>query len=405
MHSRGTVKVGLFASGLMLSGFSSEQMVDLSVHGFRSDVTVPISDLTKRSLEYAYMHVSQATGMDFAGGVLNQGPDTAYNVIVQVNAQLDGTDLGTFASDTLPFLVPGGSDTLPIHAGVEVSLAYAVLSLQFNVTSESLDTVIANDQDSIGVRIDQYRFIRPEREWSDTIGTGMGGSITYVRYEVVEPEAGCEVVCIIPYNPELVGWPIVGALYDEEFTLLMEREVTLSQSGMSEPGEANWFHISFLEPTELEPGHDYYAAVQTFGGIPITIAAGGPCPDSSVFRYDPTTDVWSILDQTPIIGLIMGGNCFEGIEEHPGADVVLSHCVPDPASTITTLDYANSGARAVRFEMRNATGALVHVERLGVQLPGEHTFDLDVSTLPAGVYAYSLVLDDARATRRMVVVH
>lgn len=394
----------LFMFGLLTLG-GMAQVVDLAVHGFRSDVTVPISDLTKRSLEYAHLHHSQASGMNFAGRVLNQGPDTAFNVIVEMHAERIGEDLGTFSSDTLLFLAPGAADTLPISAELEVSSWPPVISLEFNVNSESVDTTLSNDLDSISMRIEEYRFMRAERWSSDTVGTSEYASTTYVRYEIAEPELACGVVCIIPYNPELVGFPIIGFLYDEEFNVLTEAEVALSQSGMSEPGEANWITINFTEYVELEPGHDYYAAVWTYGQFPISFAAGGQCPDSSAFRYDEIPDFWTALDRTPLIGLNLGGDCFGGVGEQLVTDVELRPCVPDPASTTTTLFYSLPTASTVRLDIRSAAGVLKDTQALGRQGPGEHTLDLDVSALPAGVYSCSVIIDNARATRRLVVVH
>lgn len=235
----------------------SAQSVDLSVHGFRSDVTVPIGDLTKRSLEYARIPIAQAVDMDFAASVSNQGTDTAFNVLVELIATFDGVDLAAFHSDTIAQLAPGDADTIRIPAGLSVS-EVGTVGLQFSVTSETGDTIPANDQDSISVEVGEGTYCRIADDWTDTMDNGEQGSKFFVRYEFLEQDYICVVRCVVPFDPGMVGIPIVGGLYDQGLDLLGSSvEETLWQSTMSEPGEANWINLLLPEPISVEPGHDY----------------------------------------------------------------------------------------------------------------------------------------------------
>lgn len=384
------------------------QVVDLAVHGFRSDVTVPIGDLTRRSLEYAFLPIGESSGMDFAASVTNAGPDTAHNVVVRMWARLDEVDLGTFDSDTLPYLTPGATDTLPISADLQVNQDFPPLSLLFTVNSESSDTLLSNNHDSTGISIQLNRFMRAEREWTDTVGTGPDGTIMFVRYEVTQAEVeACGLMCVVPFDPDFMGYWLIGRIYDEDFNLLRENDYSITEYDMSDPGETHWIFISLLDYTILESGHDYYAAIQTFnyGGQPMSFACAGPCADSSAFRYDETSGSWSALDRTPIIGLLTGPNCFWGFDELGTPSLRLGPCIPNPATSLTRLKYSMRDENAVRLEVRDIMGALVNAVRIGRQPPGEHEYHLDVSALPDGVYTYSIIADHSQVTRLVTVMH
>ena len=57
----------------------------------------------------------------------------------------------------------------------------------------------------------------------------------------------------------------------------------------------------------------------------------------------------------------------------------------------------------VAFELRDMTGKLVQNGDRGTQAAGYHSLTLDVSALEAGIYTFTLGVDGARATQRIVV--
>ena len=55
------------------------------------------------------------------------------------------------------------------------------------------------------------------------------------------------------------------------------------------------------------------------------------------------------------------------------------------------------------FEVTSLTGAIVRRVDLGVQSPGTQRAVLDLQGLTAGMYTYTIVVDGARATRKLVI--
>ena len=55
------------------------------------------------------------------------------------------------------------------------------------------------------------------------------------------------------------------------------------------------------------------------------------------------------------------------------------------------------------FEVTSLTGAIVRRMDLGVQPAGTQRAVLDLEGLTAGMYTYTIIVDGARATRKLVI--
>ena len=381
------------------------QYADLAlVRGFRSNVTITLSDLSQRSLEYARMPVDLAQDLNFSAHVQNIGSDTATNVTVSVEVLMSGTAQGVFDSATLPMLPPGEGDTLVIDAGWNASTEGDVL-LVFTIDSDQVDTVTGNNVDSAWINVNTYEhYSRTAGTWTTTAGGYYQWSMVGTRYEAVIDQMVCAVTCVIPNTTDMVGSAVVGYLLDDDFnTIVSSEEYFVLPNDLSDPGEEKQI-VLLIGFEQLSAGNDYYAAVEMYGNDTVAIGATDTGPDTSIFSIDPDTWNFEYIPVIPMVGLVYRYWCVGGNEEVHAPDVQLLLNRPNPCSENTSIDLDLTSAVKIQLDLRNANGALIRSIELGMTPPGHHSVDLDVRNLPNGIYSYSITTDKAILSRRMVVL-
>jgi hypothetical protein len=158
---------------------------------------------------------------------------------------------------------------------------------------------------------------------------------------------------------------------------------------------------------------DFYANGDTLsiiGGDPV--ASGTYGLEYTYYRY-PLPDLWAQFSHL----WTSGGNPIEAaIAIFPIVDenyanvgetgfvnnMQLSQNYPNPSNGITTISYAIENDANVSLEVFDAKGNKVFVAEEGKKAAGIYTISLD-QDLPAGIYYYSLIANDQRLTKKMVI--
>lgn len=387
----------LIAIGLI----GSAQNVDMVLErGFLSDVTIPISDMSQRSLEYPTMHISQSVDLDFSAHVANLGQDTATNVIVALSISHDGIDQGTFTSDTIPFWAPGEVDTVVIDAGWNAG-PWGDAVLAFQVDALEPDTIAINNADTAIMHFSYDMMSR----W---IGPHSGlwqydpddYSFVMARFEVVSELTICFIGCVIPFDSSSLGAYMGAVLLDENLNeIAWSADDAIAAYEMSDPGEAiiawNWVDGY----PSLQPGHDYWAGVALFGGIDtMSIGSQGTAPDSSVMVWNSVS--WTYIDALPLISI---AGCPGAIPEMQRTLDKVENA-PNPSFAQTTISYVLARSSKVSLLLHDLTGRQITLHEQGSKGTGKHSIMVDTRMLPPGVYTYTLMAEGERVTRRMVVM-
>lgn len=395
------VLVLLSIGSLVLSGYA--QTVDLSVHGFRSDVTVPISDLTKRSLEYYDMGSEQMHEMNFSARVSNDGSATATGIYVSVELLLDGEDAGAYSSLVLDSLLPGSSDTLVVYSDWDIPVFNSANELQicFQVQATSSDTILANSFDTAVVRIDHYwRFCRSDSQWDDTISMHGSDDRVLVRYEVTEDTYAYAILVVLPTVPVPEDAFLWGQLLDEEFNELSDGELFVYPSTMSDPGEAFW-RMMVIDGQDLYAGHDYFLSLSGYPPNTIVLASAGSCADSSVYRANYQMDTLQALDKLPLVGIMT--NSPEVIPEGGSFTPFSFRLEPNPANDEVHVSFNLRSRSDVSIQIRTLSGGLAQASSLGHYSPGSHGVTLDLADLAPAVYVCILDCGGQEERTRLVV--
>lgn len=82
----------------------------------------------------------------------------------------------------------------------------------------------------------------------------------------------------------------------------------------------------------------------------------------------------------------------------------LTQNVPNPASAMTTISYELENSSAVAFNVYDVTGKLVHARNIGNVSAGTHNIYMDTENLAAGVYHYSLTVNNVPSSAMKMVV-
>jgi len=97
----------------------------------------------------------------------------------------------------------------------------------------------------------------------------------------------------------------------------------------------------------------------------------------------------------------IGRTCI-GIDDVMADGIVLMQNVPNPATLSTTIGYVIPTGGDVTFGLMNLVGQHLLLQR-GTKPSGSHSVEVDLSTMPSGVYYYYIEFGGQRLTRKMVV--
>lgn len=126
----------------------------------------------------------------------------------------------------------------------------------------------------------------------------------------------------------------------------------------------------------------------SFNGMQVAIAFHHNANDMDVLRLDEI-----VITENAV-----------GISEFVNGAKLLQN-MPNPTSANTVITYELAKNAAISFNVYDVTGKLVASQMLGEQASGVHNYTFSTENLAAGVYHYSLLVDNAStASMKMVVI-
>ncbi len=134
--------------------------------------------------------------------------------------------------------------------------------------------------------------------------------------------------------------------------------------------------------------------------------------DNSTARINQTGAgdfVWfTSQQQTPFVRLVLDDEeCFttgpSGIEELQELNVTLGQNIPNPATGLTTIRFMMEESLDIDFQITDNMGRIVYTKMMGTLAPGQHEVILDAADFAPGVYQYSLISENKRSTKSMVI--
>ena len=174
-------------------------------------------------------------------------------------------------------------------------------------------------------------------------------------------------------------------------------------------GEVSWYTFALEEPYTVAAGDAVMACFEHLGGDNVQIGTSIPQYDQTAFIYGPfgtgSAYDWYFTTNCPMVRLNLDENAETtmSVDNLAGEGFELGRAYPNPATGNTRVNFTLDAAAEVTFEVTTLTGAIVRSLDLGTQSAGTQRVNLDLAGLTAGMYTYTIVVDGARATRKLVI--
>ena len=405
--------VGQWGYAWMIDDFV---VFDTPANDVRIDGYVSFTDyLTTGLWEAQVWPESQLPALDLAARVTGLGtavqPNTTLTVAVNGSegdgGASDGIDIAYGQSDTLRVLgweAPGQGDYV----------------FDFTVASDSTDEYPADNVAQMAIEVVENQYGRDNGDFVGmTPSDGTVDFIAAVPYDVINDmtiygidvaimdgsDVGAEVVC---HLFDWIEWNNGGGQYDGLVATSEEAQLEANFLNSGD-GEVSWYTFALEEPYEVAAGEAIMACFEHLGGDNVQIGTSTPQYAQTVFIYGPfgtgSAYDWYYTTNCPMIRLNLDPNATTtmGVEDVAGEGFSLGRAYPNPATGNTRIDFTLEAAADVTLEVTSMTGAIVRRMDLGVQPAGNQRAILDLEGLTAGMYTYTITVDGARATRKLIV--
>lgn len=392
------------------------ELYETPANDIRVDTYASYTDiLTTGFYEYGAWPESQLAPFNFAANVVNAGYNDQTGVMMTVN--INGTDAGM--SDAIE-LAYQAMDTLR-YEGYSLMGGQGDYEITYTMSSDSTDENEGNNTMMQAFEVTEFSWGRDNGEFTGLFpGDGTDDYIALNPFDVYEDVTIYAIdVAIADGSDE--GTPVIAHLFDgtdDTFItdqygglLVSSDELDLASSYSNDGTETDivWYTLVLNEPYEASAGDFIAAGFEHYGGSNVQIWESNYAYDQTSFVYGPfgsgSAYDWYYTNETPMVRLNLNPNATNtvSVENIAGEAFEVFPTTPNPANDNTRIQYRLDQVADVAFELRDMTGKLVQVGDRGTQAAGYHSLTLDVAALEAGIYTFTLGVDGARATQRIVV--
>lgn len=371
---------------------------------FTENVTIPLGDLTQRSIESSVIPLEQVQAVSATARVTNTGGTAQTNVVGTLEVLLNGTSQGTFTSTPIASMDPGDTVMIVINTGWTPN-AVGDITLNFSVAADQADDAPSNNSRTRTYEVSNAALANGSNVWArdrGVAGSFSGGVDAYAVANLFESiPAGSTVYGIgVAIGGANEGVLVTAHLFDDGFNALASGEYEIPAGFVGNGvGQGNFTYIPLDAPVDLSAAQDVLGVFEHFGGDTARSANSGTSADTTSFFFDGTD--WGWVTFTPMVRLFLGNAV--SVAEVRENGMALGANMPNPFNGNTSVQYELAEARNVRFEVRDNEGRLVLNMDLGRRPAGKHLVDFDAAMLASGTYSYTMIAGADRLTRSMVL--
>ena len=396
----------------------------------------PIDILDDLSADrYGRVPTNQVRGIHFDGSLINIGSQAAQDAQLQVTlTDAGGTQVYQDASTATTLAArasrvdTASTNFVPAPMGELYTMAWAAQSVSTDATPQNnLDTLVMEVTDaSSGSATYALDFTRA---WNDAefafLGTnsftnGEDGFRMASRYSIINQDVLQSVFIRLSTLSRVGGimkvivFDTTGsqadiATYESNAIRLMESDfVVLTAADTASNGitiDIPATLLGFPQDRTLMPGAYYIAVELTSSGGTNTIRIPS---DESVSQHG-----WASLIFIDGDRWYTNGNAFVirpnlqnwavGVEDLDNNGFIVKQNQPNPFNGSTRIDVQIDFGGDLQLDVTNTLGQMVYSKALTSANAGQHTFNVDASSLQAGVYMYTISLNGKSVTKRMIV--
>ena len=358
----------------------------------------------------------------FAEGQLSslEAGAKVYNVgyLEQTGTMLTLDVDGTVASSDPMLLAYQGVDTLRVPFDMA---AVGTYNLTYTVSSDNEDENPANNETTQSFEVSSLHYGRDNGTMTGEFpAEGTDDFIALNPYDIFEDVTVYAIdVAIVAGSDN--GTPVVAHLFDgaddnyitEQYGGLIsstsELDLAANYSNDGTEDDIVWYTLVLEEPYEAAGGSVLAAGFEHYGGSSVQIWESQYTYDNTSFVYGPfgsgSAYDWYYTNEVPMVRLNLDPNATNtvAVEEIAEGPFQLYPAFPNPAAESTRIQYRLDQVADVALEVRDMTGKVVSQIVRGTQPAGYHSITLDVANMASGVYTYTLNVNDARSTQRLII--
>ena len=358
----------------------------------------------------------------FAEGQLSslEAGAKVYNVgyLEQTGTMLTLDVDGTVASSDPMLLAYQGVDTLRVPFDMA---AVGTYNLTYTVSSDNEDENPANNETTQSFEVSSLHYGRDNGTMTGEFpAEGTDDFIALNPYDIFEDVTVYAIdVAIVAGSDN--GTPVVAHLFDgaddnyitEQYGGLIsstsELDLAANYSNDGTEDDIVWYTLVLEEPYEAAGGSVLAAGFEHYGGSSVQIWESQYTYDNTSFVYGPfgsgSAYDWYYTNEVPMVRLNLDPNATNtvAVEEIAEGPFQLYPAYPNPAAESTRIQYRLDQVADVALEVRDMTGKVVSQIVRGTQPAGYHSITLDVANMASGVYTYTLNVNDARSTQRLII--
>jgi hypothetical protein len=366
------------------------------------DLKVKSANFGGGNIEYYQTSLTQVLPYSFSAFVRNQGLNAQTNVLLDVDVN-DGSG-SVFNGQSSPIA------SQPIETEDSLALATAFTptavgdyTATYTAMSDDTDDDPSNNVITTDFSVTSCVMARDNNVYDGRLSNGTDSYEYGCLYEIQVTEDLVYINVFID-DSSAIGALCYGVVYEDDGS---GSQVYMDQTPdhTIAAGDLNdWVTLTFSAPVSLTAGGEYYVMLGSYGG-PDLVAIGrgtNAAPNQTCFILDGADNTWYYTSRTPMVRA--GVNCPVGVEEVISENgITLGQNQPNPFDGSTTINYELANSTNVTFEVVDVTGKVVIELNEGNIAAGAHTVVLDADKLESGIYFYSIVTDNNRITKQMVV--
>ena len=360
-------------------------------------------------MDYTIYPTEQVRPMLLHGKVKNKGSLDQTNVTLNATVTGPGGVEFTGAGTALATSAPDQVDSLAVE-GFTPSGAVGIYTVKLEVMQNESDQNLTNNEKTQSFQVSECTWAHDNGVCEQAVTAGPDNIADQTEignyFDVANVGSFLYGVEIALEDSTTPGIIIYASVRDENLDqIAVSAEYDVDAATLNAVGGTNFFTIVFDDPIELLQGNAYCVMVGCYGGADqIYVATSGiSAPQVSIIHYpQAVTPNAFYTTRAPMVRAILSASCAGvGITENNGA-VSGVQAWPNPFSGTADIRFdLNTGAN-VTVELRDMTGRLIQVERLGHRAAGAQQVRINGLELADGVYSYTINADGARTTGTLV---
>lgn len=358
-------------------------------------------------LDYYQVPVSQSVPMTPYGILENNGAEPYLNVVMDATVDYPGGS-STVSSSSIAELavnesvIPDISAFVPTETGTH--------TVNWNISGSETDTYEPNHIPEAQFEVTENIYGRDNKEFTGAVrnlpeNLGAPFLIGNVMDIFSDGTVGGIEVRITDHSSH-IGQFIYGQIrkYDEaseDWILVastLDYEITSSNNGTD-------VTLTLEDPLEVAEGDSYLVLAGHYGSAVRDVSFGYAqwVEDFTVWGYRAGGTELFWLEEPRALMVRLDFRDFSQIETNELSQAELKQNYPNPFSETTQITYNLLASSNVVLEFTDIAGKTVQTANLGVQNKGSYTYEFASGNLSAGIYYYTLILDDQSFTKKMVI--